>query len=177
MSSMSNVLQMMSGGMPGGMSAASLTDQLNEISRRDPRLAPIVQCLQQRLAARANIIEAEPVESEPAEPETAQIAEPSNHRLRDEKLKNLTRRMYAELQMLRTRNGMLAEALGACSQCWGDDRECDYCGGEGRIGSYLISARVFEQVVGPALEQIRRRPQFVQQQITAHKGEENHALR
>ena len=31
MSSMSNVLQMMSGGMPGGMSAASLTDQLNEI--------------------------------------------------------------------------------------------------------------------------------------------------
>jgi hypothetical protein len=177
MSSMSNVLQMMSGGMPGGMSAASLTDQLNEISRRDSRLAPFVQCLQQRLAAKANIIEAEPVESDPVEPQTAQIAETSNHSLRDEKIRNLTRRMYAELQMLRTRNEMLAEALGACSQCWGDDRECDYCGGEGRVGSYLISARVFEQVVGPALDQIRRRPQLVQQQINTHKGEENHALR
>jgi hypothetical protein len=175
MSSMSNVLlQMMSGGMPAGVSAANLTDQLNAISCRDSRLAPLVQCLQQRLAARNQVIEAESIE---AEPESQQIVEAPTHSEHDEKIKNLTRRMYGELQMLRTRNEMLAETLGACSQCWGEDRECDYCGGEGRIGSYLISPRIFEQVVGPALEQLRRKPQFVQHQITTHKAEGNHALR
>jgi hypothetical protein len=165
---------MMSGGMPGGFSAANLTDRLNEISRTDSRMAPIIQQIQQRLAARNNVIEAEPATIE-AEPEEPQLVETPLQTARDEKIKNLTRRMYAEMQMLRTRNSMLAEALGACCQCWGEDQECDYCGGDGRIGSYLISAKVFEQVVGPALEQIRRRPPFVQNHTD--KGEGNHALR
>jgi len=177
MSSMTNaVMQMLMGGAgAAGFSNANLTDRLGELARNDPRMAPIVQQLQQRLAARENVIEAVTAD-EPAQQKELEIIEPANGSSRNQELKIVAKRMFAELEVLRARNGLLADALGACGQCWGEDASCEYCGGDGRIGSFLISPKVFEQVVGPALRQLRQRPRSVQEKNITHKGEGNHAV-
>ena len=179
MSSMTNaVMQMLMGGLvPGGLPGANLADRLGELARNDPRMAPLVQQLQERLAAKNNVVEAAVEDTNTEEPEEQAILEPARDSSRMEELRNLAKRMFAELQTLRVRNGMLAEALGACSQCWGENPACEYCGGDGCTGSYLISPKMFEKVVGPALKQVRQRPPFVHQQNTTNKGEGNHAVR
>jgi len=169
------VMQMiMGGGAPGGMSAAQLPAVLATLAERDPRLAPLVQQLQVRLAARNNAPEAaaEPETEIPAqEPE---IVEPVRDPGRRLKLQKLAKNMFAELQALRSRNDMLADALGACHLCWGADQTCVFCAGQGQIGAYLIDPKVFEDVIGPATQQVTQRPPLAKPQ-TINRGEANHA--
>jgi hypothetical protein len=178
MSSMNSVvMEMLMGGMvPGAASPALLTDRLGELARNDSRMAPLVRHLQERLAARNSEVEP-PLEGSAFAPAEPQIVEPVQDSPQSEELKSVVKRMFAELQRLRSRLGMLADALGACPQCWGEGAGCEYCGGEGQIGSYLINPKVFERVVGPALVQLRQRPPLVQQKNITQKGEGNHAVR
>ena len=170
------VMQMMLGGQPpGGVSAANLPDLLATLAQQDPRMAALVQHLQVRLAARNNTVEAAAEAESPISAQQPEIVAPVKDPGRGQKLKNLAKTMFAELQALRTRNDMLADALGACQRCWGEDETCEYCGGDGRVGAYLISPKVFDDVVGPAVRQIRQRPPVAKPQTTS-KGESNHAV-
>ena len=56
-----------------------------------------------------------------------------------------------ELQRLRDRTGRLADALGACNSCWGEDAGCPECQGHGTPGSSLPDERLFAEVVMPAV--------------------------
>jgi hypothetical protein len=169
------VMQMMMGGQPpGGMSAAQLPDVLATLAQQDPRMAPLVQHLQVRLAARNNAVEAAVEEEMPISAPEPEIVEPVKESGRGQKLKTLAKTMFAELQALRARNDILADALGACHLCWGADEACVYCAGQGQIGAYLIDPKVFEDVIGPATQQVTQRPPLAKPQ-TINKGEGNHA--
>jgi len=160
------MLQMLAGGQ--APSAASLGERLSQIAQQDPRLAPLVQQMQERLAN-------PPARPEP-EPEVEESAESAPDGIdcarllrRNEKLTSIAREIFEEVQTLRARNDMLASALGACHLCWGDDPECPYCTGAGRVGAYLINPKQFDQVIGPAVKQLKERPKLVEpQQI--HRG-------
>lgn len=72
------------------------------------------------------------------------------------RLRQLAEDMFAELQELRGRNDALAAAFGACHLCWGEDLQCQLCGGEGRPGSSLPDRDLFVQFVTPAARRLRR---------------------
>jgi hypothetical protein len=62
--------------------------------------------------------------------------------------------MEDELDELRDRNDMLAAALGACAQCWGEDPGCELCAGGGGPGSYPPDQHLFDQLVRPGLRKL-----------------------
>jgi hypothetical protein len=164
---------MLGGGMQAGMPAPNLSDLLETLAQRDPRMATLVQQLQVRLAAKESspdpVVEDVPIIS--PEPE---IMQPVRHAARGQKLKRLASTLLAELRAVRARNDMLADVLGACHLCWGEDPTCVYCEGDGRIGAYLINPKVFEDVIGPAMQQVMQRPPLAKPQII-NKGEVSHA--
>jgi len=168
------MMQMMLGGQGAGMPAANLPDLLATLAQRDPRMQPLVQQLQARLAARENNAEAVAEEEDTVAVQEPEIVEPLRSMEQGQKLKRLAKTMFVEVQALRSRNDMLADALGACHLCWGDDQSCVYCAGQGSIGAYLIDPQVFNDVIGPATEQVMRRSSFARSQTT-NKGETNHA--
>jgi len=176
LSSMTDVMmQMMLGGQHAGIPAANLPDLLANLAQRDPRMAPLVQHLQARMAARENTSETVAQEESPIPAPEPEIIEPVKLMGRGERLQRLAKTMFVEVQALRSRNDMLADALGACHLCWGDDPTCVYCAGQGRIGAYLIDPKVFEDVIGPATQQVMQRPSLATPQNTTNKGEGNHA--
>jgi hypothetical protein len=60
-----------------------------------------------------------------------------------------------ELRRLRDRNAHLADALGACGSCWGEDSACPECQGCGRPGRSMPEERLFEKIVMPAVRLMR----------------------
>jgi hypothetical protein len=147
---------------PGTVSAnAILTDQLAKLAQTDPRIAPLVRHLQERLAARSDAVDTSSNDAETAPAKDDEILDVPP---RDQELENLVQSMFAEVKTLRARNDMLATALGACHLCWGEDSNCSYCEGVGRVGAYVINSNLFERVVGPAVRQLRRRPKLAEPQ-------------
>jgi hypothetical protein len=132
----------------GGSEPFAPADALSALASSDPTLAPLVGYLQQRLATPTVI-----------EGHAEEVPEPApDQRQRTKDLVQLSRKMFAELTELRARNDSLALALGACHLCWGEDADCPYCGGDGGVGAFVIETELFDDVVGPALEQYRGRP-------------------
>lgn len=48
----------------------------------------------------------------------------------------------------------LACALGACPDCWGDDADCQECGGLGQCGQFLPDMACFSAYVSPVLKRL-----------------------
>lgn len=46
----------------------------------------------------------------------------------------------------------LAKALGACEQCWGEDRLCSKCNGRGKSGFFKPDKELFNRLILPALK-------------------------
>lgn len=70
---------------------------------------------------------------------------------------------YAELEDLQARNDVLAEALGACHLCWGENLDCEVCGGRGRPGAFMPKPRPYERYVLPAAQRLQRQQKYQQQ--------------
>ena len=144
----------------GDAAGLSPADQLAALTSTNPALAPLVSLLQQRLAAPPVI-----------EGEAEEISEPSpDLQQRTKELARLARKMFAELKVLRVRNDNLAAALGACHLCWGEDPDCPYCNGDGGVGAFVIDFELFDEIVGPALEQVHGRPGLVRPQRNDQGG-------
>ena len=56
----------------------------------------------------------------------------------------------AELELARERLRSLANALGACRRCFGDDELCPVCRGRGHAGARPSDETLFAQYVAPA---------------------------
>jgi hypothetical protein len=52
------------------------------------------------------------------------------------------------------RNHMLADALGACSRCWGEDAACRGCNGAGQAGWNLPEMELFKDLIAPAFARL-----------------------
>jgi hypothetical protein len=152
-----------------GSNGASPAEMLAQLAQSNPRMAPIVRHLQERLAGSSRNVDTVPEKDETAS-EIAKKKKKGELPGHNRELESLAEKMFAELEALRARNDMLATALGACHLCWGEDQECSYCNGAGRVGAYVINRNLFEQAIGPAVCQLRRRPQLAKTQ-TLRKGE------
>lgn len=126
--------------------APALPELLLQAVGDDPAAAPVLDALrrrQERLAAADDVAAAEsgPREGPDAAPD-AMVAE-------------VLERLYAEVEGLRERNQVLADALGACPRCWGEDRSCRTCRGRGQPGGRLPDAALFAAIVQPAVRRAR----------------------
>lgn len=62
--------------------------------------------------------------------------------------------MHGSLNYLWKMNNSLAEALGSCNNCWGEDADCNICQGQGSPGWRQINKRFFNRFVLPGLEKL-----------------------
>ena len=155
----------------GSERGPALQELLGRLGETDPRASLVASYLAQRQADREEAETEEKPESaaltdggevrKPAlrNSEPAQASLKSDERRRALlRLQQLVRSMYAELEELRARNDQLALALGACYLCWGEDPDCEVCGGEGTPGSSPPDKALFAQLVVPAASRLRARP-------------------
>jgi hypothetical protein len=107
----------------------------------DQQADPVIRMLGERLLA-----------SDDRDDEVADATRPARratHRV------DPTQRLKAELTELRWRCRLLADALGACSVCWGEADGCVMCGGRGVPGSMEPDGRLFGEFVLPAVRWFR----------------------
>lgn len=147
-------------GQPPGPEAAgmSLPDLVEQRLGNDPLAAPLAAALRQREAALAAAEEddapayEEDIAEGPGVITDGRILPPTSEQGRHAAV--VMAQMYAELECLRARNDLLADALGACPRCWGEDQRCPHCRGRGVPGGRRPDKPAFEQFVVPA---VRRR--------------------
>jgi len=139
----------------GGIASQEVLARLAE---SDPRMGLLAQYLSSRDAVEAETNASEDdggatemeveaaMESRQTEPAPAAPAGPSRQQ---------RQRLLAELSELRERNDTLAAALGACYLCWGADPACPECAGKGGPGSAAPDAKLFQQIIVPAIKRLR----------------------
>ena len=128
--------------------APSLPDLLEQALGDNPMAAPLAAALRRRQEAAATQVEEWDEDDNTEDPAVADVL----------------RRLYAEVESLRARTADLADALGACTLCWGDDIACPACHGRGRPGGRSPRGDLFESIVGPA---IRRRQRDISHSTTS----------
>ena len=67
------------------------------------------------------------------------------------------RRLEQENQLLTDHVEMLACALGACPNCWGNIEDCEECGGIGHPGAFAPDRGCFDQFVLPVIVRVMGR--------------------
>lgn len=72
------------------------------------------------------------------------------------------------------RDSAIAAALGAC-RCWGEQPDCEHCGGEGAPGWMLPDPDAFREYVQPAIDAVRHERRWRQRaslhRVVNHAGE------
>jgi hypothetical protein len=121
--------QIASGGRSSGV---SLPDVVAQTMGDDPLAVPLVAALRQREASAAE-------DEDDLDPDTADVLE----------------RLYAEVESLRELKRTLADALGACRRCFGEDELCPVCHGLGRPGGRSPDPTLFIELVEPACQRHR----------------------
>jgi hypothetical protein len=58
------------------------------------------------------------------------------------------------LAEFRKRDKAMAEGLGSCTVCWGEDNNCKYCSGNGSPGWKNANRRLFNIYILPVLEKM-----------------------
>src|SRR5438876_11253217 len=61
----------------------------------------------------------------------------------------------ARLTALQDKLDDLAQALGACASCWGEDAQCRICRGRGRAGFSMPDKQLFGEFVLPAVRMLK----------------------
>jgi hypothetical protein len=150
---MTDVQEMLAQAAAGG--PIRLESLVVDLLRADPELSPYLPLI----APAHGIVDGEVVSraEEPAtrreEPDDS--GDPVTGTDREEVIE-LIESLWAELEGLRARTEQLADALGACALCWGDDGACRRCRGRGRTGGRRPDPTLFDELVAPALHRLRR---------------------
>jgi hypothetical protein len=106
-----------------------MAETLRERAATDPRMATMAEMLSR-------------TESQPNE---------SREPTRAQRIRATIKDMREELVELHQRNEDLADALGACSVCWGRVKQCSECRGRGRPGWREPDPELFEEFVAPVI--------------------------
>ena len=107
-----------------------MAETLRAQAAADPRMAAMLQMMSQQQALPS------PQRSDPA---------------RAQRIREAIQEMREELVELHQRNEDLADALGACSVCWGRVKHCSECRGRGRPGWREPDPELFEEFVAPVI--------------------------
>jgi hypothetical protein len=114
----------------------------------DPRVRMLAEWAAQQRHTDEGVtvdVEAETIEEQPSDP------------VRERRMQRKIRALTAELEFQREIGDTLAAALGACYLCWGDDPECEQCGGVGSPGWNEPDPELFAGYILPAINRIRKR--------------------
>ena len=136
-----------------------MLDALTQLSADRPELRPLLEALRAQQFTHAEVVEDD--DDEPAEADGPTRDELL---LQNEQLIDLLKRARHEIKRLDARLGALrreaqeagcfqaalAAALGACPECWGDDRACPSCRGRGTPGAYPADRPLYARYVLPA---------------------------
>jgi hypothetical protein len=155
---MNDLYQLMLGMMAGGQEADTARATLMRMVSEQDGMDPATQALLSRALA--------PAAEEDRAMEPQWHSEDPRESRRHSALHRLRSRFEAmreELDELRERQDRLAAALGACPDCWGEDPECEVCGGTGTPGSFVPDLRLYRVLVSPACRAARagREPRLV----------------
>lgn len=158
---LNSILQMMVANPGQGMDAAARQALLSQFAEDDPTLNMLATYLSQ--SGSASDDEKESADDHSIDKANC-AAELHHARERSEQtaeavreLREQIEKLFAELEMLRERNDALAQALGSCALCWGDDVECPICGGAGQPGFTAPDRRMFAELLGPVVSRLRKR--------------------
>jgi hypothetical protein len=150
---MNDLYQVMLGMMAGGEQAASARSSLLQMVTQQEGMDPTTQALLARYLAPEG-------EEEPPPPAIGRWSAGADPRRRNDAMQRLRSRFDAlreELEELRERQDRLAAALGACADCWGEDPQCEVCGGMGASGSFVPDPRLYRALVTPACRAVGAR--------------------
>ncbi len=67
-------------------------------------------------------------------------------------LKKSNTELVNNVAYLLSRNDTLTAALGTCSECLGEDPNCNVCYGEGKPGNYEISVDLYNHFIQPCIK-------------------------
>jgi len=118
-------------------------DLLDQLGISDPRLRMIAEFMRNQ---------------SPAQAENVAVEE---RRARLKRVMARYEQLKHENMLLIERNDILAAALGACPDCWGEDQDCETCGGDGAAGAYAPDKDAFVEYVLPTVRRLR---------LSMHKG-------
>ena len=120
---------------------------LSQLGSSNPQAAMMVRLMEEQQRARA---------AAQAEEDQEAAAEAAAERERDfNELRETVERACADLDVLRERNALIADALGACPLCFGADPICEQCQGRGRPGGRPPDPAGFRNLILPAVRRAR----------------------
>ena len=122
---------------------STMQEILSQMTDIDPQIKLLANYLAQRSAEES---------SSEIDKEEARAQKSRTERRLLQKLKD----MRLELQELRERNDTLAEALGACYLCWGDDPYCEICRGRGSPGCFEPDRELCSQYIVPVARRLKK---------------------
>jgi hypothetical protein len=64
-------------------------------------------------------------------------------------------RLEDQYKLLVTQLDQMAEAVGACPQCWGEDLHCNYCRGRGKPGYFQPNETYFDLYIKPIILKLK----------------------
>lgn len=117
---------------------------MDQLSAGDPRIRAISEFLEQQASIR-----------QAASPEI-EGAMAQKILAKSKKVIQENTELAEENRFLRERLEILAAALGACSDCWGEDSACSSCSGEGVPGCFLPDRDAFAGYVLPAVRTLHK---------------------
>jgi hypothetical protein len=79
-----------------------------------------------------------------------------------EKQKRINKNLFQQYDELKNNYQLLiqqldtmAEAVGACPQCWGEDVTCNYCKGRGKPGNFQPNQQAFDYYIKPVILKLK----------------------
>lgn len=79
------------------------------------------------------------------------------------KLKNINQKLFTIVEGLKSQleyeisqNDNLAKAIGACTECFGENKNCPECFGNGKPGSNVPDFILFNKYVSPAIQKYNK---------------------
>jgi hypothetical protein len=154
---MSDMNQSLLNMMMAARSGQDTRPMMEELLNSDGDMDPMTRMLLTQALARDD-------PDAPADPDPNVIIidqddrEPSRRQLALERLRQRFQQMAQQidemseaLDVLQARNDDLADALGACYLCWGEDPRCPECAGKGAPGSLLPEPRAYREWILPAV--------------------------
>lgn len=118
----------------------------------DPQLERVAALLAQRETELQRDLERQELEEARVQEEAERLTERMAKRQEQAGLlRQYVSDLVEEMTVLRQSVDMLAGALGACADCWGEDPGCRWCRGRGRPGFVPPDPVAFDQLVVPAL--------------------------
>lgn len=79
------------------------------------------------------------------------------------KLKNINQKLFtiveglkAQLELELRQNDDLAKAIGACTECFGENRDCPECNGTGKAGQGIPDFILFNKYINPAIQKYNK---------------------